>query len=331
MHGRKKYEGLMEKKWLGEVGELMKKHFELRVAVGRVGDADKSTLQQFNRFLVKYYPKLKIPNRLSIMHFMKSKSHLSIGGKRNTIIYIRQFCLFLNQRGIKCYLPDKTLVPKYTYEPRFYSLKEEEVQNFMSIVRNNKYHKGLTSETYAIVIGLLWCTGMRSREVVKLNVKDVDLEKKIIFIRQTKFFKDRIVPINASIIQALKKYIDIKLAGGHPGGKSDPFFITKQGVRVPQRSLTHMFLRMTRKLKIIDANGKRPVLHDLRHNFATKSLYKFLSDPKKYPSQVWMPVLSAYMGHTNMFYTQYYLHPDFDLMVDASKKFEFSKEGKNEK
>src|SRR6185312_8044161 len=125
----------MAKVWRGYLGHLMEKHLKLRVAVGCVGEADASSLYGLNEFLRRKYPKIKTLNRVVILDYLRSKKNLNVAGRRNCIIHIRQFCKFLNQRGIKCYVPDRTLMPKYEYRPRYCPLNEVDVQVFMQAVR----------------------------------------------------------------------------------------------------------------------------------------------------------------------------------------------------
>ena len=83
-------------KWHGEMGSLMEKHLALRAAMGRVSVADKYALYHLNTFMHEHYPKLKVPNRIAILHYLDSKKKLPLSGRRNYLVYIRQFCRFFN-------------------------------------------------------------------------------------------------------------------------------------------------------------------------------------------------------------------------------------------
>lgn len=310
--------------WQGEIGSLMEKHLNLRKAVGRVGEGDRSCLSEFNKFLTENYPKLKVPNRISILHFLQSKPHLSVGSKRNHVIYIRQFCMFLNQRGIPCYNPDKTLIPKYTYHPRFFPLHENHIQEFMKRARRFRYNDPLIGETYATVLGLLWSTGMRVGEVSRLTHKDVDFQRGILVIRQTKFCKDRLVPVSKTTLDILQSHIKLKEKYNLSCKKDSPFFMSVKGRMIPVHSFGTMFKRLVDRMKIKDDTGRHPVLHDFRHNFATRWIHRFYQDTEKYPPQVWMPRLSIFLGHSSILHTQYYIHPDFELLMKASEKITWS-------
>ena len=315
----------MNKTWHGDLGLLMEKHLQLRSAVGRVGEANASNLYQFNLFLNQQYPNLKTLNRIVILDFLRGKENLSNGGRRNYIINIRQFCIYLNQRGIKCYVPDKTLMPKYRYRPRYSPLSESDLILFMQAARLIRANRPFIGESYATMLGLLWCTGMRRREIVRLTHTDVDLKQGILFVRETKFQKDRIIPLGPSVIKALENYEKLKMTEGHSVAGKSPFFTNLVGKAMPGHSVSTAFNRIIKKMGVTDENGKYPCLHNLRHNFATQTMARFMKDPQTFPVSASMARLSTYLGHVSIFHTQYYLHPDFNLMQGALEKFGFSK------
>ena len=68
---------------------------------------------------------------------------------------------------------------------------------------------GIRARTIKCIIGLLWATGMRPSEPVNLIRKDVDLAHACITVRETKFAKERVIPVSTSVIQALEEYMAI--------------------------------------------------------------------------------------------------------------------------
>ena len=68
---------------------------------------------------------------------------------------------------------------------------------------------GIRARTIKCIIGLLWAAGMRPSEPVNLIRKDVDLAHACITVRETKFAKERIIPVSTSVIQALEEYMAI--------------------------------------------------------------------------------------------------------------------------
>jgi integrase/recombinase XerD len=308
--------------WCGYLGRLMKEHLELRKAMGRVGDADENVLRQLNRFIIKRKITAKTMTRKMIVDFLKTKSKLSPWGRRNAIIHIRQFCRFLRQRGIASYSPDHTLLPKLTYQIRYHPFTLKEVEAMMKEARARARSKVILGETIAEFIGLLWCTGMRHQEVIKLEHADIDFKEKTILIRMTKFRKTRLIPISDSVVLALKEYVSLKKRVGFGVTEKNAFLVGEDGKRISQRKTLYEFNRVLKNLKIGKIGREKPRVHDLRHSFATLRLKSFYQSPDQYPPQSYLPVLSTFLGHTRLVYSQYYLHPDFELMKKAGEKLE---------
>jgi integrase/recombinase XerD len=147
--------------------------------------------------------------------------------------------------------------------------------------------------------------------VVRLNLEDVDLEKGILHIRQTKNFKSRLVPVANSTRVALVAYRDMRSRLGLDQNLQAPFFVNQRKVRCAHRTVDGTFRMLTRELGLMSAYGREPRLHDLRHTWATRCLAR-LYETGKDPNAM-LPVLATYLGHMNIACTTVYLHPAEDL------------------
>ncbi|HEY5590117.1 MAG TPA: tyrosine-type recombinase/integrase, partial [Paludibacter sp.] len=67
--------------------------------------------------------------------------------------------------------------------------------------------KAPTLLKHRIVLTLIYSAGLRSQEAINLKLSDIDFERKTIYIRQSKYKKDRIVPLSDYIAKGLIKYI----------------------------------------------------------------------------------------------------------------------------
>lgn len=314
---------MTNRKWRGHLGPMMENHLKLREAVGRVGESDGYNLYAFNEFILQKYPRIRTVSRIVVLDFLRSKTNLGNAGRRNCVIHIRQFCRYLIQRGTASYVPDRTLTPKYQYKPRYCPISEVNFQRILSLVNTTDAESSVGADTYVTIFSLLWCTGMRRREIIRLTQDDVDLKNGVLFIRESKFQKDRIIPLNDSVVKGLQKYVALKESlrlGARSGART--FFICLDGKPIAGTKISRFFRLLAEELGIKNAEGRRATLHDFRHNFATINMAEILRNPEKYPTSTAMATLSTYMGHVDLFYTQYYLHPDFDLLQDALEKFE---------
>jgi len=66
--------------------------------------------------------------------------------------------------------------------------------------------KAPTLLKHRIVLSLIYSAGLRSQEAINLKISDIDFERKTIHIRQSKYKKDRIVPLS-DMKKGLKKYL----------------------------------------------------------------------------------------------------------------------------
>lgn len=134
------------------------------------------------------------------------------------------------------------------------------------------------------VLELLYSTGLRNAEVCALLVGNVDLESRLLHVRNGKGGKDRVTPIGTMAVQAIERYFEtawplLRHKRGYgllmpipPGGKapesSDSLFLTRRGT-----SLKAQDLRALVRLYRGQASLKTPVTpHALRHACATHLL-----------------------------------------------------------
>lgn len=100
---------------------------------------------------------------------------------------------------------------------------------------------GIRVKTTAVVIGLLWSTGLRPSEPLNLISADIDLEHGILHIRKAKFSKERYVPIDDLVRKKLihyKSWIGQKIGIRSP---EDAFFYTTNGKPLTKGSLSNAF------------------------------------------------------------------------------------------
>src|SRR5882757_3155448 len=169
---------------------------------------------------------------------------------------------------------------------------------------------GSRSLTYATLIALLWATGLRISEALKLTVADVTRDG--LLIRETKFRKTRLVPLHDTAAAGLRRY----LARRRPRSNDDPVFIGKHGGTLRYIAVKETFDRLVHKAGIAPTARRRPRLHDLRHTFAVRALQG--SPAGRSRSGAHMAALSTYMGHVNIYATYWYLEATADLMRDVA-------------
>ena len=89
----------------------------------------------------------------------------------------------------------------------------------------------LRSATYQTLIGLLATTGLRVGEALRLDRGDLDRADGVLRIRESKFGKSRLVPLQASAVDALERY-DHTRQQLLPNPSTDSLFVSLRGTRV---------------------------------------------------------------------------------------------------
>jgi len=178
---------------------------------------------------------------------------------------------------------------------------------------------GLRPRTYATLIGLLACAGLRISEALHLTQADADLKDGVLKIRQTKFRKTRLVPLHPTAVASLRKYV---LARDRLVAKTqcDRFFVSAQGLAIPYSTIRTVFRKLCSSLRITNPNRRRPRLHDLRHTFACQRVECWYAAGIDLAHAV--SALSVYLGHAKVSDTYWYLTATPTLMARAAERFE---------
>jgi len=217
--------------------------------------------------------------------------------------YIRQYGLFLKQRGYDSYIYPATLIqcPK-DFVPYIFS--KEEISQILKCADNigpNKNKFINTPYIYPAIIRVLYGCGSRIGETVQLRTEDVDLSEGIITFHNGKNKVSRIVPMADSLASYLRIY-DSKV----DRTSNDYFFPALKGEYYSPITIRNTFRKLLIQAGVsVLSTGRYPRIHDLRHTFAVHSLEQSIEhglDP--YCS---LPTLSIYMGHKGIESTEYYL------------------------
>lgn len=182
--------------------------------------------------------------------------------------------------------------------------------------RSMARYRGLVYET---IFALLYGLGLRVGEVVRLTLADADFTRGVLFIRETKFRKSRIVPLGPNLVQRLKRYVEER-----HGGKAAPelplFSFTKRGC-IHEATISQTFHTLLPKLQLhIPPGVSPPRLHDLRHSFAVATLLRWYRqgiDPN-----CRLVHLSTFLGHVDPNSTAVYLTITEELLHQAAQRFQ---------
>jgi integrase/recombinase XerD len=132
-------------------------------------------------------------------------------------------------------------------------LSKEEVKKILSAPLNEKHR---------VMLSLIYGCGLRRSEVIMLEPQDIDRDRMLLSIRQSKGFKDRIVPVSVKLVEMVDTYVRryrpvVYLFEGQ-----------QQGARYSAASIEKVF-----RMAVEKAGVKKSItLHGLRHSYATHLL-----------------------------------------------------------
>lgn len=198
-----------------------------------------------------------------------------------------------------------------------YIYSKEEIAGLIEAatrIRPTWEHRRLVIST---ALGLIATTGLRASEALSLRIDDVHLAGHLV-VRMTKFRKNRIVPLHATTMGELTRYLEQRRGFG---GSSDYLFVSARRGWLPYPTLLKSF-HEARLLAGIDPDGRRvPRIHDLRHAFATRALE--MSNAQTGSLTQHHVALATYLGHARIQDTYWYMEATPELMTgiaDASEK-----------
>ena len=132
-------------------------------------------------------------------------------------------------------------------------LSKEEVKRILSAPENDKHR---------LLLSIIYGCGLRRSEVIMLEPGDIDYDRMLLTVRQSKGFKDRVVPLSGRLAEQIKEYVARRKPVRYV------FEGQRQGVSYSATSVEKIFRMACQKAGI----KKDITLHGLRHSYATHLL-----------------------------------------------------------
>jgi integrase len=155
---------------------------------------------------------------------------------------------------------------------------------------------------------------------LNLTLRDIDLKRRVIEVREGKFHKSRYVPLSSSTAQQMKKYLRQRQRAGFSTASAAPVFLNIIGTRHGHPGFVTLFLELLRGLGMRGPKGQPgPRIHDLRHTFAVHRLLAWYRQGGNLAAK--LPLLSIYLGHSTITGTEIYLQATAQLLEQAGQRF----------
>jgi site-specific recombinase XerD len=179
----------------------------------------------------------------------------------------------------------------------------------------------LRGPTYQGIFAILYGLGLRVGEVCRLDVGDVDRQRQLLVIRDTKFGKDRLVPFGPRLGATLDRYLATRYARDRDLADNAPLFAGRGGGRLGRQQIGRVFRALVPALGLTVPPGTIPPhVHDLRRSFAVQTLLRWYRAGINPADRLLH--LSTFMGHVQPESTAVYLTITADLLGEAGRRFE---------
>ncbi|MDD3687816.1 MAG: tyrosine-type recombinase/integrase, partial [Bacteroidales bacterium] len=253
---------------------------------------------------INYITQLKTANIYTYINHLETRPNkrrtggLSVAHLNHNFMAIDKFLEFLHQMGMDSApspINYRIKPDKWTRINNIQPFTQQEIKELQANIKNTYQEFTITDqeakqEQLKLIFVLYYACGLRRTEGQNLQIKDVDFDKKTIFIRQGKNYKDRIIPINNQVLKALEHYIynfrNLQTA------KHNRLFLYTTG------TLNRILQELQQSTENEQTRAKKLTLHILRHSIATHLLQNGMS----------IENISRFLGHSSLDSTQIYTH-----------------------
>ncbi len=233
---------------------------------------------------------------------------------------IREFWRYMHRRDPRRFSREPRW-PRLPTEPRFlaYVLSREHVRLLLRLagrLDGPRFRRSL----YRALFLVLYCTGIRVGEALRLRIRDLDLGKRVLFVAESKG-RSRWVPFHPSLAVELERYLRARrVFVGSEAAPDDRVFVGANRRRLANSTAGGTFCKLYRSAGLKPARGRvGPRPYDLRHTFAVHRLTRWYRQGVDLHRR--LPWLSAYLGHVDLLGTETYLTATPELLGLAGDRF----------
>ena len=306
----------------GPLAPLCEQFIQEKRALGYKYNTESWCLSQFSKFTESFDISCEILPQEIVQAWLVRKPLESDKSRYARYSVVSQFAKYMERLGYMAYIPGRDEIGKLHKNFVPYIFSHKEIRSFfaaadaMTLLPHSispRKHRIMP-----VLFRLLYCCGLRVSEAAKLLGEDVDLEHRILTIRNSKFGKTRYVPMSPEMTAVCANYAKTRLVGP-PGG--DWFFAASDGGHYNTKTIYATFRELLWKAGIsYGGRGKGPRLHDFRHTFCVHCLQRWTAQGSDLTTL--LPRLMAYLGHNDFSATEQYLRLTAEVYPEVSRLME---------
>lgn len=186
------------------------RYLELKLALGRRYVIEQQVLFALDRFLADT-PAADLTAE-TFACWCNTQHHLTSGVLRNRMRIVRNFCLYRQRTEPDCFVPDNHLFPTPHQPIKPYRFSEADIVGLLQTATTLKpsSRSPLRPVVFRLAVVLLYTTGMRRGELVRLTLGDYDPLRQTLSVRASKFHKSRDLPLSPDADRELNAYFDAR-------------------------------------------------------------------------------------------------------------------------
>jgi integrase len=289
----------MKYEFQSRFSEDIKEMLKYRAALGRNIVGYQWNMANFDRFCISHYPDESTLTKELVLDWCNAAD----GSGSHRAGYARGFGKYLFSMEKNAFiLPPSFFASKKADLP--YILSDDEFRCFFKAtdIFPGYFNSPLIEYTVPVIFRLMYACGLRPQEARLLKRVDFNFKDCTIYVAEAKHCKDRRLAVNSGIMDMCRNY-DRIAETAVPGRIY--FFPSPEGGHYKPGWLTAKFHKCWELSGIGTARGVCTP-YDLRHNYATQTLMRWIEEGKDL--NAWIPYLTTYMGHVTFSSTFYYIH-----------------------
>ena len=288
-------------------------------ALGYRYDEGVRILKRFDGFCLERFPGETTVTKEMLDVWAVKRPCESPGTFRIRVTVVSHLALHMAALGLEARAYPTNELPK---EPGYipYIFSEDELRRVFRQIDCCHYSPEVPNRhlIMPVLFRILYCCGLRPGEALRLKTEDVDLEKGVLLIRDSKNGNSRYVPMSLDLTELCRKYAS-EVHETHPEYRY--FFPSPSNGMISSMNLYSNFRRFLRKAGVsYGGKGKGPRPYDFRHTFAVHTLKRMVLSGEN--PETYHQALKTYMGHSFFKYTAYYLRLTKDMFPDIRQKIE---------
>lgn len=308
----------MPRRFQSRLASEMEAFLRFKQGLGQCYRRGADTLRSFDRYVAEHQRRRGPLDWPALVSGWLSRRSMR---KANTVACestaLRQFCLFRRRFDPGAFVPD-TLWNAPATRARFvpYDLSRAQVAE---LIRRTQELQDvpLRRSGMRALLSMLYCTGLRLGEALRLRCMDVDFKEGCFLVRMSKG-RSRWVPVGADLLKELEKYRNERRCYV-PESPASLLLCRADGSGYSVPTASDTIRKLMRQAGLKPAQGRSgPRPHDLRHVYANERLRRWYQSGTDLQRR--LPDLSVYLGHQNLLGTEVYLKARGDLLRLVSRR-----------